>query len=128
MAIPGTQYLGMLLHILSQILLIPVVLGLLYFMGKILLELGGMLGEWKSRKTAQTVDYKQLKKIAEAPHHKTIDVVCSLPGPSVRVKEALAEIRSADFEVRRVLAGKILDEEEEKALSILEKRRKQRRL
>jgi biopolymer transport protein ExbB/TolQ len=121
LGIPGSQYLGMLLHVLSQSLLIPVVIALLYFLGKILLELGWLLGEWQLRRKARPVDYRQLKKVVEVPHTKTIDVVSSLQGLNGRVKEALAEIQGADFDVRRVLAGKILDEEEEKALGLLDK-------
>lgn len=121
MTIPGSQYLGMLLHILSQSLLIPVVLGLLYFAGKTLLELGGMFGEWKGRRSSAPVDYKQLKKLAEASRDKKIDAAYSLRGLPDRVKEALAEIKGVSVDERRVLAGKILDDEEEKALGLLGK-------
>lgn len=121
MSIPGSQYLGIILHVFSQSLLIPVILGLLFFLGRILMELGGLLGEWKERKKVKEIDYRQLKYLADAPYHNVVERLESLEAIPQRVKLSLLEIRDADYASRRVLAGKVFDEEEERALATLEK-------
>ncbi|MBS4032038.1 MAG: MotA/TolQ/ExbB proton channel family protein [Clostridiales bacterium] len=121
MSIPGSQYLGMLLHVLSQSLLVPVILGLLFFLGKVLMELGGLLNEFKVRKKVKDIDYKQLRRLADAPFHTAHETLETLQAIPEHVKSSLVEIRDADYSSRRVLAGKLLDEEEEKALATLER-------
>ncbi len=48
-AVPGSEILSAALHVVSQSLLIPVIVGLLLFMGYAIISLGGLLSEYSNR-------------------------------------------------------------------------------
>jgi len=121
----GSQYLGIGLHVLAQSLLIPVIIGLLFFFVRVLLELGGLMGEWKERREQKPAGFELFKEMAEASCYGstpgTPAAVNNLPDALGRVMESLKDIKTTDPEVRRILTQKFLEQEEEKALSTLDK-------
>ena len=58
-AIPGSEILGSALHVISQSLLIPVIIGLLAFMIYAIVSFGGLISEYTSRIRIET---KQIEK------------------------------------------------------------------
>ena len=59
-AIPGSEMLGSALHVISQSLLIPVIVGLLAFMVYAIVSFGGLISEYTGRIRVST---DQIEKI-----------------------------------------------------------------
>ncbi|MEG3225170.1 MAG: flagellar motor protein MotA [Methanobacteriales archaeon Met13] len=124
-AIPGSEMLGAALHVISQSLLIPVIVGLLAFMLYAIVSFGGLISEYTGR---VRLDTNQIAKIISD---------FSNPGTPERIKEVMenSDIPSSYKDIiikiashpelgsksREALARKLIENEETKAAKSLEK-------
>ncbi len=127
MNIPGSEYLTKILHAAAQSLLIPVVLGLLFFLVIAFTELGTFVAEAKRRKANKPVNMMevfhdvgniapwQMKNL-----QKVIDSSSLLPRQKKPLTDLLARAHLS-IEVRKLIARDILDREEFRAKKVLGK-------
>lgn len=124
-AIPGSEMLGAALHVISQSLLIPVIVGLLAFMLYAIVSFGGLISEYTGR---IRLDTNQIAKIISD---------FSNPGTPERIKEVMenSDIPSNYKDIiikiashpelgsksREAMARKLIENEETKAAKSLEK-------
>lgn len=122
MAIPGSQYLSLFLHVLAQGLLIPVILGLLYFSCKVLLELGSLLGEWKQRRQKRTKPEPIASIISLHYSQNYMETVGKnvIPEMAVRVLKNL-EAKNIVKGIQDIAVRELLEKEEARAIRTLER-------
>ena len=124
-AIPGSESLSAALHVISQSLLIPVIIGLLAFMVYAIVSFGGLLSEYSSRVKFEVGDVKKLIKDMSnpgTPEH-VLEVV-EKSDLSENHKEILVSIVESDdlgLKSRESLARKLIENEEYKIAKSLEK-------
>ncbi|WP_424354588.1 MotA/TolQ/ExbB proton channel family protein [Methanobacterium sp. MBAC-LM] len=124
-AIPGSEALSAALHVISQSLLIPVIIGLLAFMVYAIISFGGLLSEYSSRVKFEVGDVKKLIKDMSnpgTPEH-VLEVV-EKSDLSENHKEILVSIVESDdlgLKSRESLARKLIENEEYKIAKSLEK-------
>ncbi len=124
-AIPGSEILTGALHVISQSLLLPVIAGLLLFMGYAVIEFGGLLSEYSNRVKFDVGKTESIIKSVSNPGtpDKIIEVVGGSDLPKSH-KEVLTKIASnwdLGKKSREALARKLIEEEEIKAAKSLEK-------
>jgi len=124
-AIPGSEILTGALHVISQSLLLPVIAGLLLFMGYAVVEFGGLLSEYSNRIKFDIRETESIIKSVSNPStpEKIIEVVGGSDLPKSH-KEVLTKIASnwdLGKKSREALARKLIEEEEIKAAKSLEK-------
>jgi biopolymer transport protein ExbB/TolQ len=123
--IPGSEALSAALHVISQSLLIPVIIGLLAFMVYAIISFGGLLSEYSSRVKFEVGDVKKLIKDMSnpgTPEH-VLEVV-EKSNLSENHKEILVSIVESDdlgLKSRESLARKLIENEEYKIAKSLEK-------
>jgi biopolymer transport protein ExbB/TolQ len=123
--IPGSEALSAALHVISQSLLIPVIIGLLAFMVYAIISFGGLLSEYSSRVKFEVGDVKKLIKDMSnpgTPEH-VLEVV-EKSSLSENHKEILVSIVESDdigLKSRESLARKLIENEEYKIAKSLEK-------
>lgn len=120
MPIPGSQYLSLSLHVLAQSLLIPVILGLLYFSGRVLLELGSLLGEWKQRRQRKACNLP-IAQVILMQKGNDKSGKHSMPEMAERILQALVGTKTIVNDTEDVLARKLLETEEDRAIQVLSK-------
>ncbi|MCK9152047.1 MotA/TolQ/ExbB proton channel family protein [Methanobacterium alcaliphilum] len=124
-AVPGSEMLGSALHVISQSLLIPVIVGLLLFMAYAIITFGGMISEYSSRiKTSPKEIEDILKAISNPPTPENIlEVVekSALPQGQKTILNDLANTQNMGSESREALARKLVENEEIKAMKGIEK-------
>ncbi len=124
-AIPGSEALSAALHVISQSLLIPVIIGLLAFMVYAIVSFGGLISEYSSRVKFDVGDVKKLIKeisIPGTPEH-VLEVI-QKSDLSENNKEILVSIVESDdmgSKSRESLARKLIENEEYKIAKSLEK-------
>ncbi len=124
-AIPGSDMLGAALHVISQSLLIPVIVGLLAFMIYAIVSFGGMLSEYSSR---TKFDVGQIEKIIKdisnpcTPEH-IMEVIekSDLPKNHKEILVNLAGSTNIGSKSREAFARKLIENEENKIAKSLEK-------
>jgi biopolymer transport protein ExbB/TolQ len=111
-AVPGSEMLGAILHVISQSLLIPVIVGLLVFMLYAIITFGGLISEYTNRIRVSTDQIEQI----------ITDI--SNPGTPDGIKQAMENSAShpeLGTKSREALARKLIEKEEAKAAKSLEK-------
>lgn len=124
-AIPGSEILTGALHVISQSLLLPVIAGLLLFMGYAVIEFGGLLSEYSGRIKFDVGKTESIIKSVSNPStpDKIIEVVegSDLPKSHKEVLTKIASNWDLGKKSREALARKLIEEEEIKAAKSLEK-------
>lgn len=127
MSIPGSEYLTIVLHAISQSFLIPVVAGLLFMTLVVFMELGGFMAESHKRRNADREAFKkQLSEIDEKYMLKKGDFLKTVEktGLSQRQREIIYSFMrkdALDENSRRILARDILDSEEFRMKKMLDR-------
>jgi biopolymer transport protein ExbB/TolQ len=124
-AVPGSEMLGSVLHVISQSLLIPVIIGLLIFMGYAIITLGGLISEHSSR---IKIDANKIRDIIlSISNHGTPDKIIEvveaseLPQSQKNILIELANTPEIGPDSREAMARKFIEEEELKVAKSLEK-------
>ena len=124
-AIPGSEMLGSALHVISQSLLIPVIIGLLAFMVYAIITFGGLISEHSSRIRFGTEKTgKLIEEISNLGTPEQIIEKVNESGLPTSSKEVLIKIASTPKigpKSREALARKLIEGEELKAAKSLEK-------
>jgi biopolymer transport protein ExbB/TolQ len=124
-AIPGSDMLSAALHVISQSLLIPVIVGLLAFMIYAIISFGGMLSEYSGR---IKFDVGKVQKIInEISNPGTLEHIMEvieksdLPKNHKEILINLAGSTNIGSKSREALARKLIENEELKIAKSLEK-------
>ncbi|RKO66554.1 MotA/TolQ/ExbB proton channel family protein [Desulfofundulus salinus] len=127
MTIPGSEYLTKILHAASQSLLIPDIMGLLFFLVFAFMELGSFVAEMRRRKVIQPVN------LLEVIHDvggvslwqmRNLQQVLDSSALNPRQKKLVSDLLAKPGlspEVRRLVAQDILDREEFRFKQTLDK-------
>lgn len=127
MTIPGSEYLAKILHAASQSLLIPDIVGLLFFLVFAFMELGSFVAEMRRRKVIQPVN------LLEVIHDvggvslwqmRNLQQVLDSSALNPRQKKLVSDLLAKPGlspEVRRLVAQDILDREEFRFKQTLDK-------
>lgn len=122
MVVPGSEFLGKALHLISQSLLIPVIVGLLFYIAYAVVELGSLISEYSQRKKVSC------EKIGDMIQnlHGVLEVreVISNDTISESQRDVLIAIVAHDNLTSNSLAAlarKLVEEEELKSAKTLEK-------
>ena len=124
-AIPGSEMLSSILHVISQSLLIPVIVGLLAFMLYAIISFGGLISEYTSRIRVSTDEIEKL--ISDFTNTGTSEGIKEVMGKSdvpVGYKNIIIRIAShpeLGSKSREALARKLIEKEEAMAAKSLEK-------
>ncbi len=110
------------LHAVAQGLLVPVIVGLLFFFAYALLELGALLSEYRMRRTARPQKVGELLHSLRATGDlsRVVGDGCLTPAQREVVKK-LMELGELTAGMRRAVAKRILEEEELKRARILDR-------
>ncbi len=125
-AIPGSEMLGSALHVISQSLLIPVIVGLLAFMLYAIISFGGLISEYTGRIRVNTDQIEEMISEFSNPGtpEKIMEVMENNPNLPPSYREIVNKIAShpeMGSKSREALARKLMDKEEAKAAKSLEK-------
>lgn len=124
-AVPGSEFLSSILHVVSQSLLIPVIVGLLAFMIYAIVAFGGMLSEYSSRIRLSTEEIETIiNDISRSrSSEEIIQTVQSstLSDPQKEIVVKIASNPEMGAKSREAFARKLLEAEELKAARSLEK-------
>lgn len=124
-AIPGSEMLASALHVISQSLLIPVIVGLLAFMVYAIISFGGLISEHSSRIRFDSGKTENLIRSISNPGtpEKIIEEVnkSELSKSSKEVLIKIASTPNMGPKSREALARKLIEGEELKAAKSLEK-------
>jgi biopolymer transport protein ExbB/TolQ len=124
-AVPGSEMLGSILHVISLSLLIPVIVGLLAFMAYAIISFGGMISEYSSRiKTTPKEIEDIIKQISHPPTSEQIIGVVEksgIPQGQKNILIDLANTQDMPDASREALARKLVENEEIKAMKGIEK-------
>lgn len=124
-AVPGSEMLGSILHVISLSLLIPVIVGLLAFMAYAIISFGGMISEYSSRiKTTPKEIEDIIKQISHLPTSEQIIGVVEksgIPQGQKNILIDLANTQDMPDASREALARKLVENEEIKAMKGIEK-------
>lgn len=124
-AIPGSEMLSSALHVISQSLLIPVIVGLLVFMLYAIISFGGLISEYTNRIRVSTEQIEQI--ITDISNPGTPDKIMQVMENSDvprGYKDIIIKIAShpeMGTKSREALTRKLLESEENKAAKSLEK-------
>lgn len=128
MVIPGSDILGRILHAAAQCFLIPCIVGLLIFLLAVFAELGSFAAEWKWRRkrvpAALLETWQEGNRTAglleEGSERAALDFLALPPGEIRRLAGAVLK-PGIPPEERKLAARQFLDEQEFRALKVLEK-------
>ncbi len=124
-SVPGTQILSSALHVVSQSLLIPVIVGLLIFMGYAIIAFGGLLSEYSGRIKVEVEEIKNAIFSMTNPGSpkniiETLESL-KLPQSQKKILKDLAKTSHLTPRMREALARKLIEDEELKIAKNLEK-------
>ncbi|MBI5679315.1 MAG: MotA/TolQ/ExbB proton channel family protein [Methanobacterium sp.] len=124
-AIPGSDMLAAVLHVISQSLLIPVIIGLLAFMVYAIVSFGGLISEYSSRIKFDVLKVEKIIKDISNPGtpENIMEVVekSDLPKNHKEILIKLAGSTNIGSKSREALARKLIENEELKIAKSLEK-------
>ena len=124
-AIPGSEALSAALHVISQSLLIPVIIGLLAFMIYAIISFGGLLSEYSSRVKFEVGDVKKIIKGMSNPgtpeHVLEVIEKSDLSENHKEILVSIVESNDIGLKSRESLARKLIENEEYKIAKSLEK-------
>lgn len=124
-AVPGSEILSAALHVVSQSLLIPVIVGLLLFMGYAIISLGGLLSEYSSRIKIEVNQIKDTIFSMTNPGNpeKITEILkpMNIPESQKKILLELAKTTNLTPKTREALARKFIEAEELKIAKSLEK-------
>lgn len=124
-AIPGSELIGSALHVISQSLLLPVIVGLLVFMIYAIISFGGLISEHSNRIRFDTEKTgKLMEEITNSGSpEKIVEVIdkSELPQNSKEVLKEIASKPNFGPKSREALARKLIEGEELKINKSLEK-------
>ena len=124
-AVPGSEFLSSILHVISQSLLIPVIVGLLAFMIYAIVAFGGLLSEYSSRIRLSTEEIETIINDLSRSRssEELIQTVQSstLSDPQKEIMVKIASSPDMGSKSREAFARKLLEAEELKAARSLEK-------
>ncbi|WP_242653733.1 MotA/TolQ/ExbB proton channel family protein [Thermincola potens] len=125
--IPGSEYLGKILHVISQSFLLPVILALIIIVALAFAELGAFAAESRVRKRSRPADLlvmlRNMGKIHSWQLQNLQKVITESSLPSGQKQMLLRMIANADLdsETKRLLAREALDSLEFQGMKTLEK-------
>ena len=123
--IPGSDMLGAALHVISQSLLIPVIIGLLAFMIYSIISFGGLISEYSNRIKFDTVQIKNLmNEFSKSGNPENIMEAVAKSGLPQNHKGILIDIASStnmNHKSREAIARKLIENEELKIAKSIEK-------
>ncbi|BAW31075.1 MAG TPA: MotA/TolQ/ExbB proton channel family protein [Methanothermobacter sp.] len=124
-AVPGSEILSAALHVVSQSLLIPVIVGLLLFMAYAIISLGGLLSEYSNRIKIEVNEIKNAIFSMTNPGNpekikETIKPL-NIPESQKKILLELAKTTNLTPKTREALARKLIEAEELKIAKSLEK-------
>ncbi|MEN4017128.1 MAG: MotA/TolQ/ExbB proton channel family protein [Methanobacterium sp.] len=123
--VPGSDMLAAALHVISQSLLIPVIVGLLAFMVYAIINFGGLISEYSGRINFDAGKVEKLiKEISNPGTPENIMEVVEKSGLPQNHKEILIKIAGSSnigSKSREALARKLIENEELKIAKSLEK-------
>ncbi|BDH79642.1 flagellar motor protein MotA [Methanothermobacter tenebrarum] len=124
-AVPGSEILSAALHVVSQSLLIPVIVGLLLFMGYAIISLGGLLSEYSNRIKIEVNEIKNAIFSMSNPGNpeKITEIIepLKIPESQKRILTEIAKTTNLSPNTREALARKLIEAEELKIAKSLEK-------
>jgi len=124
-AIPGSEMLGSALHVISQSLLVPVIVGLLAFMVYAIVSFGGLISEYTGRIRVSTDQIEKIISDISNPgsSQKIIEVLenSDVPEGYKNIVTKIASRPELGTKSREALARKLIENEEARAAKSLEK-------
>ncbi len=126
-AIPGSEMLSSALHVISQSLLIPVIVGLLAFMLYAIISFGGLISEYTNRIRISTEEIEKI--ISDFANYGTAEGIkevmdkSSVPTGYKNIISKIASHPEMGSKSREALARKLIEKEEAMAAKSLEKNR-----
>ncbi len=124
-AVPGSDMLAAVLHVIAQSLLLPVIVGLLVFMVYAIISFGGLISEYSGRIKFDTGKVEQIMKdISNPGTPENIMEVVEKSGLPQNHREILIKIAGSvnmGTKSREALARKLIEAEELKIAKSLEK-------
>jgi len=124
-AIPGSEMLSSILHVISQSLLIPVIVGLLAFMLYAIISFGGLISEYTGRIRVSTEEIEKIiGDFANTGTSEGIKEVMDKSDIPAGYKNIIIKIAShpeLGSKSREALARKLIEKEEAMAAKSLEK-------
>ncbi|MHB1127596.1 MAG: MotA/TolQ/ExbB proton channel family protein [Bacillota bacterium] len=122
MLIPGSEYLGKTLHIISQSLLMPDILGLIILFVLAFLHLGGLAAEHQQRRRERGFTLGEiLKTLPDGPRLPEAVLELDLPPGLRKILSNFTGQSHLPYPARRVLAENLLAQEELRAGKLLDK-------
>lgn len=122
MVVPGSQFLGKALHLISQSLLIPVIAGLLLFMVFAILELGSLISEYSQRTKINGIKLAEIiKKMHSTNNLEEVIANSELPESQKIILESVIANSYLSSNSLKAFGRKLIEEEEVKAAKSLEK-------
>jgi biopolymer transport protein ExbB/TolQ len=124
-AIPGSDLLSSALHVISQSLLIPVIVGLLAFMLYAIISFGGLISEYTNRIRISTGEIEKI--ISDFANYGTAEGIkevmdkSSVPTGYKNIINKIASHPEMGSKSREALARKLIEKEEAMAAKSLEK-------
>lgn len=124
-AIPGSEMLSSALHVISQSLLIPVIVGLLAFMLYAIISFGGLISEYTNRIRISTDEIEKI--ISDFTNNGTSEGIkevmdkSSVPNNYKAIIIKIASHPELGSKSREALARKLIEKEEAMAAKSLEK-------
>jgi biopolymer transport protein ExbB/TolQ len=124
-AIPGSEILSSALHVISQSLLIPVIVGLLAFMLYAIISFGGLISEYTNRIRVSTEEIEKI--ISDFANYGTAEGIkevmdkSSVPTGYKNIISKIASHPEMGSKSREALARKLIEKEEAMAAKSLEK-------
>jgi biopolymer transport protein ExbB/TolQ len=124
-AIPGSEMLSSALHVISQSLLIPVIVGLLAFMLYAIINFGGLISEYTNRIRISTEEIEKI--ISDFANYGTAEGIkevmdkSSVPTGYKNIVMKIASHPEMGSKSREALARKLIEKEEAMAAKSLEK-------
>ena len=124
-AVPGSEMLSSALHVISQSLLIPVIVGLLAFMLYAIISFGGLISEYTNRIRISTGEIEKI--ISDFANYGTAEGIkevmdkSSVPTGYKNIINKIASHPEMGSKSREALARKLIEKEEAMAAKSLEK-------
>ncbi len=126
--IPGSDILGRILHAAAQSFLIPCIAGLLIFLLVVFAELGSFVAEWKWRKKRVLASPIEIWQEGSGTVNPQAESSCrtaleALPLPAGEIQRLAGAVLKPGTaaEARKLAARQFVDEQEFRALKVLEK-------
>lgn len=123
--VPGSEFINSTLYVVAQSLLIPVLIILLGILVYVVIEAGGIISEYSMRRKTDFVEVEDfIKSISNQSTSENIDEVVrtsKLPESNKELFYKLTSSSNVGEKSREVMARKLIEEEELKAIKKTEK-------